>query len=413
MTWTRVLPAATAAQAAEVARAVGGRLAAPDSLPPMPHRPTRLRDGASGAVGCAVLLGQFPGDTWELAAQRCLATAVHDIEQDEAHHPGLFDGLAGLAFATWTLSRGGIRYQRLLAHLDHLVNREALARAQAMTQQPQGLPFETFDIISGLTGIGAYLLRRNTNPTALRTVLTGLVALCHWDGETPNWHTPSSYLEPGSPLAQSLPDGLLNCGLAHGIPGPLALLALAELAGISVAGQRESIETVARWLVQQRVDDEHGPNWPKAVDLSGSAAGSRNAWCYGGPGVARTLWLAGTAIDDAGLRDLALGAMFAALRRISDTEASPDLCHGVAGLLQITVRFAQDTSDPRFVMAAADLTHRLLDLYHPGYRFGFRCTDTAPQDRPGLLDGAAGPALALLAAATDVPPQWDRMLLLA
>ena len=32
---------------------------------------------------------------------------------------------------------------------------------------------------------------------------------------------------------------------------------------------------------------------------------------------------------------------------------------------------------------------------------------------PGFLSGAAGVSLALLALATDVPPVWDRALLLA
>jgi hypothetical protein len=35
------------------------------------------------------------------------------------------------------------------------------------------------------------------------------------------------------------------------------------------------------------------------------------------------------------------------------------------------------------------------------------------QDDPGLLMGAAGIALALLAATTDVVPDWDRMLLVS
>jgi hypothetical protein len=34
-------------------------------------------------------------------------------------------------------------------------------------------------------------------------------------------------------------------------------------------------------------------------------------------------------------------------------------------------------------------------------------------DRPGVLDGAAGVAMVLLAAAVDVEPDWDRLFLLA
>jgi hypothetical protein len=34
-------------------------------------------------------------------------------------------------------------------------------------------------------------------------------------------------------------------------------------------------------------------------------------------------------------------------------------------------------------------------------------------DQPGLLDGAPGVILALLAASTDVEPIWDRLFLLS
>lgn len=423
MTWGSVVPTATAARAVAVAREVAARLATPDSLPPATHRPTRLRDGASGAVGCALLLGQFTGHDWESAAHRCLGAAVGDIAQAGFGFPGLFDGLAGVAFATATLSRDGARYRHLLADVDRLVIRNAIARANAVTHAPRGLPFEAFDIISGLAGIGAYLLRRREiaeAKQALRAVLTALVAVCRWDAGVPNWYTPPSRIAPGTPMAESFPGGVLNCGLAHGVPGPLALLALAELDGVSVAGQRASITTVAHWLAAQRVDDEYGPNWPKGVALPrGTAVGApaaRNAWCYGGPGVARALWLAGKAIADAELRALAVDAMAAAWLRLAsvpDPDTSPGLCHGIAGLLQITARFTQDTGDARFARATVALTDLLLDLYDPGYPFGFRFSGEDPQDRPGLLDGAAGPALALLAAGTDVPPAWDRMLLLA
>jgi hypothetical protein len=94
---------------------------------------------------------------------------------------------------------------------------------------------------------------------------------------------------------------------------------------------------------------------------------------------------------------------------------SPTFCHGVAGLLQITLRFANDTGDPIFVQAAADLTEQILGMYRPDHPLGFTDLEPGgnPVDQPGLLDGAPGVALALLAAATDVPPAWDRLFLLS
>jgi hypothetical protein len=94
---------------------------------------------------------------------------------------------------------------------------------------------------------------------------------------------------------------------------------------------------------------------------------------------------------------------------------SPTFCHGMAGLLQVTSRFANDTRLPVFAKAAADLTECLLSAYEPDSLLGFRNWEPGGTrvDHAGLLDGAPGVLLALLAAATDVEPAWDRAFLLA
>jgi lantibiotic modifying enzyme len=291
--------------------------------------------------------------------------------------------------------------------------------AEAIARSPRGLPFRAFDIITGAAGVGAYLLSRK-DEAALRAVLTGLVALCGEDNGFPRWHTPSSAMALGTPMAEEFPEGVFNCGLAHGVPGPMALLALAEQAGISVAGQREAIERVAYWLLACRTDDQWGPSWPSGVPMSGpkDVRPAQNAWCYGSAGVARSLWLAGDALDDESLRRLAIDAMAAVHHRPRSArhiDRSPGLCHGVAGVLQISLRFAQDTGEDVFVAAAANFTEMLLGHYDTSRQFGYGSLteDGSLSDEPGLLDGAAGVALTLLAAGAGVTPDWDRMLLLA
>ncbi|CAM4395631.1 lanthionine synthetase C family protein [Nocardia ninae] len=418
--WRSVLPADAALSAIAVAMEVGERLRAADSA----QRPNNS--------GRAVLFGQLdrvlPEHEWAADSHACLAAAARTVEQAEHGYLGLFGGLCEVAFAADALSRNGTRYQRLLDGLDEAIAGSAAALGETVARTPAGLPFAAFDAIAGLAGTGAYLLCRKEEPragTALRAVLTGLVALCDEKDGLPNWHTPFEAMIPNTPMSRSYPTGVLNCGLAHGIPGPLAVLALAEAAGVSVAGQREAIARVARWLVAHRCDDEWGPNWPTGValpDATGSTppahGPTHNAWCYGSPGVARALWLAGTTLQDNEFTEIAVATMAAVFRRPAAErriDASSGLCHGVAGLLQITLRFAHDTGDAVFTTAAAALTAQLLAMFDPERRFGYRAlAEGGPAtDDPSLLDGAAGVALALLAAATDVPPSWDRTLLLA
>jgi hypothetical protein len=222
------------------------------------------------------------------------------------------------------------------------------------------------------------------------------------------------------------PHGNLNCGLAHGIPGPIAIMSIALQHGIEVPGLVDAVDRSAQWLIQNRSDDRWGINWPAAVPLTaagepvppGPALGPcRAAWCYGSPGAARALWLAGKALGRDEWCTLALDAMLAVYRRPRDVQAidSPTFCHGLAGLLQITLRFLHDSGDPAFFHAAADLVAAILQAYEPDSLLGYRNWETGDirVDQAGLLDGAPGVVLVLLAAATDVEPAWDRAFLLS
>jgi hypothetical protein len=203
------------------------------------------------------------------------------------------------------------------------------------------------------------------------------------------------------------------------------VLALALDKGLEVPGQTEAVLQLSDWLVEHRIDDAWGPNWPMFIPMTPQgldsapdrAEPSRNGWCYGSPGVARALWLAGTALGDASLRELAAEAMRAVARRPSANRLlnSPTFCHGLAGLLQIVLRFAHDTGEAAFADLAAELTDALLDAYEPGRPLGYAAVEASGNrvDRAGLLDGAPGVAMALLAAATDAEPTWDRLFLLS
>jgi hypothetical protein len=149
----------------------------------------------------------------------------------------------------------------------------------------------------------------------------------------------------------------------------------------------------------------------------GQLDSSRAAWCYGAPGVARSLWLAGQGLGDEALQQIAVEGMEAVYRRPVEERRidSPTFCHGIAGLLQVTLRFAHDTSLPVFTEAASELTEQLLTMYDPERALGFCSIEPGGNlvDQPGLLDGAPGVALVLLAASSNVEPTWDRLFLLS
>jgi hypothetical protein len=380
-------------------------------------------------LSCAYLDASFPSEQWDRTGHNYLAVATEGVEGSTHTPAGLFGGLAGLAFAAWSLSRGGTRYQRLLATLDHALFGQIAGLTENLARvTTEGVAFGEFDVVSGLAGVGAYLLCRTDNPAAAETLsalLGSLVALARADVSLPRWWTPA-HLTGTEETAALYPHGNLNCGLAHGIPGPLALMALALSNGIRVKGLEEAVDGVAEWLVAYRVEDAWGVNWPYAVSLTADGlpepadtarSGSRAAWCYGSPGVARALSLAGAARGRLEWRELAVEAMAAVYRRpFTDRQIdSPTLCHGVAGLLQATLRFANETQLPMFTDAAGDLVEWLLSAYEPDSIMGYRNWEPGGTrvDQPGLLEGSAGVLLSLLAAATEIAPAWDRAFLLA
>ena len=393
-------------------------------------QPASLAQGDAGiALTCAYLDACSADEGWDQIGHGYLTVAAEGAEQLPPLSPGMFGGLAGLAFAGWSLSRGATRYRRLLATLDDTLLPRVTMQADGLARLTmEGISFGEFDVISGLAGIGAYLLLRRENPgavMALEAVLHSLVALANDTGSRPRWWTPA-YLLGDEEMAALYPHGNLNCGLAHGIPGPLALMALALSHGIAVPGIEEAVDRLASWIVEHRADDGWGVNWPYAVsltqegspDLSASPeASSRAAWCYGAPGVARALWLAGVGRDRPEWRNLAVEAMEAVYQRPVTVRRidSPTFCHGVAGLLQVTLRFAKDTKLPVFAEAAASLTDWLLSVYEPDSLLGYRNWEPGGTrvDHAGLLDGAPGVLLTLLAASTDVEPLWDRAFLLS
>jgi hypothetical protein len=431
------LPPELAAQALAVAREGANRLrdrrlveaaaaaaatqtAYPDSAW---WHPTSLAQGDAGiALAFAYLDACYPDEGWDRSGHEYLGVAAHIAAASPSLDASLFGGLAGVAYAGCALSRGGTRYGRLLSSLDEALLPQAAAQAEHLKREtPDGVSVGEFDVISGLAGVGAYLLeRREDNPaasTALEAALGALVALTDASGCRPRWWTPPEVM--GDAERPALyPNGHLNCGLAHGIPGPLALMALALSGGVVVPGQAEAVERMATGLIEYRVDDAWGVNWPTVVpEPSSTWAPSRAAWCYGAPGAARALWLAGVALDRPEWRDLAIEAMQAVYRRPVAVRRidSPIFCHGVAGLLEITLRFAHDTGLPIFAEAACKLTEQLLGLHEPSSMLGYRCFELrgGRVDQPGLLDGAPGVLLPLLAASTDVEPSWDRVFLLA
>ncbi|MDH6709206.1 hypothetical protein P3T27_005952 [Kitasatospora sp. MAA19] len=389
-------------------------------------RPQWRQSLAHGAPGIALLhieraaTGRGP---WEPV--RAWLSVAADVPVTSGADSYLYYGAPALAHALACAAQARLgSHQRALDHLDQAVTADAVRRCDEATARIDhgDLPvLAEFDTIRGLAGLGAVLLCLAPDGDAIRRVLGYLVRLTEdvkHNGELlPGWWTASG---PSGKPDERFPGGHANTGVAHGIAGPLALLALALRHGVEVNGQREAIGTILAWLERWR-DHHTWPYWVTPAHLTGPTRRpmppQRPSWCYGTAGVTRAQQLAALAIDDPRLRHDAETALATALVDPKALAATTDLsaCHGYAGLAHIAHRAATDASprDAARLRSAADL---LLDTIHPPH------TDPDEQARrllttagPAFLEGAAGTALTLLAPAIGTTPatRWDACLLIA
>ena len=176
----------------------------------------------------------------------------------------MFGGLGGVAFATCYLSQEGRRYRGLAGILDRELFSLISNSVDSLDTSSGGVPVGDYDLMSGITGAGVYLLCRaevsEEARSVLDRVLRSLVLLSEERDGLPRWFTPRDKIFPRQ--REWFPNGYMNCGMSHGIPGPLALLSLAESFGFIVPGSKDAIERIADWLTTHRSDDLYGVNWP-------------------------------------------------------------------------------------------------------------------------------------------------------
>ncbi|MCA1841944.1 MAG: Lanthionine biosynthesis cyclase LanC, partial [Actinobacteria bacterium] len=281
------------------------------------------------------------------------------------------------------------------------------------------------DLLDGLVGIGVYGLERLPAAAGGRLVAATVARLGeraedHDGGVT--WSTPPCLLP--DPWHRVAPFGRYDLGMAHGVPGVVSFLARACRNGFDVAA-RGLLEGAAAWLrAQARPGDRAAgaayPAW--VVPGSGDAGPARTAWCYGDPGVAAGLAGAAGALrrDDWCEAALAL-ARQTARRPLAETGVrDAGLCHGAGGLGLVFARLHHASGHPATLDSARFWFRHTLELARPGLGFGGYSAWRYPheatgrwEDDPGLLEGAAGVGLVLLAAAAPLTPAWDRLLLLS
>ncbi|MGW0708182.1 lanthionine synthetase C family protein [Streptomyces sp. NPDC002643] len=390
------------------------RTAWPDGRPDSVRAwPQSLGGGAAGIALLHIERARTGHGDWD-TVHTWLSTAVAG-EVSAAANANLYLGAPALAFVTHRAADASNRYQGVLERLDAAtlaITRNRLAEAHRRIDRAERPPMQEFDLIQGLTGLGAHHLSRHPHHETTRDVLSYLgrltEALPDPSGLPPWWMNVS----PSGKLHADFPGGHGNFGLAHGIGSTLSVLSLALLRDVNVPGTVDAVERICAWTDQWRQGDETAPWWPGHISMRQAddkhvhaALRPRPSWCYGVSGSARAQQLAGLALRDAARVQAAENAMLAALCDPLQLDKLPEigLCHGMAGLLHAAWRMSIETGNAEIAAELPRLADRLV-----------AALDHNDQD-PELLDGAAGAALALHTFGTGSAPapHWDTFLAVA
>ncbi|WP_242678249.1 lanthionine synthetase C family protein [Neochlamydia sp. AcF84] len=347
----------------------------------------------------------------------------------------LFSGASGICFALQQATLEGNRYQRML----HSLNNFMLERIEKFYLEPlktklahnQSVPSHLYDVVQGLAGVGRYVLENLSLPhfyELAQSITKVFISLTHplsVEGHhVPGWHLSSTdILNAHNDFCKK---GNFNLGLAHGIPGVLSFFAIASLRGINIEGQADAMRQIALWLRKKSFIRQEMIQWSHSISFEdeiqekiGFNKPSKDAWCYGVPGIARALFLAGKALKDEELKSFAATAFRGIFQRKREEWQllGPMLCHGISGLLLITHTMAQEEGCGDLFSKVNELKQILFSSYDPEAPFGFKDIEFCSQggqaevSKAGFLEGTTGVLLTLLSLSYPTS-KWHLPLLI-
>jgi lantibiotic modifying enzyme len=369
----------------------------------------------SGSAGVAVFLayleksGLFP-DVRQSAFEQ-MNRAIEAVASQYTM-PSLYGGFTGVGWAAEHVTK-------LLAESSEDLNSDLDG---AVEQYVRVSPWkDDYDLISGLVGIGIYCLERDGSPGA-NHALELIVDRLHETAErsedetTVTWFTPRELLI--RMQTEKYPHGFYNLGVAHGVPGVIALLGRIYSSGIAREKTGWLLDRAVTWLLKQRLPAGANSSFADVIAQGATSNDCRLAWCYGDAGIAAALLLAARCTGTESWEAEALAIAQRSARRAPETCGVTDacVCHGSAGLAHIFNRIYQATQDQLYADTARFWLERTLQFHEPGkgaagyLTWGMGEKEAIElQPKLGLIQGIAGIGLVLLAALSDVEPCWDRV----
>ena len=369
----------------------------------------------------------------------------------------LFSGLSGICFATNKAAKQVKKLTKAKNKLDQLLfqklENDLLPIIDEYLVTKSFLPQKYYDLIYGIIGIGVYLSEIINEGNKAEALLKRIIKQCIEISTLNKFGSSNYFLFFNPPYNMNSEErsffkrGNYNLGMSHGASGILAFLTKMLIAGVIVPGQKETIEELMFWLLNQSFSFKGCLCWGvRSLDkiLQEEMKPPMNnlfrlGWCDGISGILRSIYLASKALNNKEVKSSTEKYLVENISTFIDEKLihSPTLCHGYTGLNLILSLMANETSLQKIRDLELISYKKICALYNRSNSFGFsdianlaknnydfRADDSLEQiiqkltsakkvevSQPGLLNGAVGILLAILSRHTN-NYSWTKLFLI-
>ncbi|MEM5398183.1 lanthionine synthetase C family protein [Staphylococcus gallinarum] len=311
----------------------------------------------------------------------------------------LFSGLSGIGFAIDIASDKQYSYQGVLKQIDHLIIQYVI---DFFNNSELEVTPTNYDVIQGLSGIGRYLLNRSSYNDDAKKVLKNILNYfkkIHYSKN--NWLVSNKhqFLDIDK---QNFPSGNINLGLAHGILGPISLVAMSKMKGIEIENHEQFLYDFTSFLLKSEF--KHNGEWLDRYDILEKYTppySVRNGWCYGDTGIMNTLLLSGEALNDSELINNSKNILLTIIEKNNEDLISPTFCHGLASHLTIIHQANKYFNLSQVNTYLETIVKKIVDHYSEENKFMFQDIEYSYgkkiyKNKVGILEGQLGVLLSLL-----------------
>ena len=348
-----------------------------------------------------------------------LQELLNSIKLNSTNNISLCYGFTGYVYTLEFLSQNCKGYEKLLDTLETILLALTKDRLSEI-KRSNIVKEEYFDVIQGVSSVARYLLSKekltSEQRVLVKEILNYLADLINND--------PTIYAEymPNEKLRKKFPSGYINLGVAHGILGPLYVLALG-FKKFDMTQYLLSIEKGLSYYERSFFKNKIGKiiGWNGRVSDAVENEGFRfnSSWCYGSLGMARVLYNIAKIIDSRKFREMATDVFTSSIDYINSSEILNNaICHGRSGIMLLFNLMYLDTGKIQFKTISDNLFREIVraasnseyifverDVYFRGVNFD-KVIDYIDF---GLLNGVSGIVLALMAQRTGASSPLDRM----